>query len=83
MKDILEGDVNEGPNMECEYYPCHSHHHKTVNSVTAHFILVEKVLLAVNGLKIRVYGVVKIVNGYIKIKLLNAYRPNYHRYSLT
>jgi precorrin-3B C17-methyltransferase len=21
----IEGDVNEGPNMGCEYYPCHSH----------------------------------------------------------
>jgi hypothetical protein len=52
---------------------------KTVNSVTAHFILVEKVLPAVNGSKIRVYGAVKTVNGYIMTKLLSAYRPNYHR----
>ena len=37
---------------------------KAAHSVIAHFILVGKVLLAGNGLKTKVYGVVKTVNGY-------------------
>ena len=41
---------------------------KVVNFVIVHFIHVGKVLPVGNGLKTKVYGVVKTVNGYTMIK---------------
>ena len=54
---------------------------RTVASVTAHSILVEKVQQEENGLKKREFGVVKTVNGFTTTKQLSAYRPSYQLYS--
>ena len=58
---FLNGEVAHGPNRECEFYPCHY----------VHFIHVETLQLVENGLKVKTFGTVRNVIGYIAKKQLN------------
>lgn len=75
----LEGEVNNGPNLGCEYYPCHRHPQNCTFCYCPFYPCGEG---STGGkwIKKREFGVVKIVIGFITTKQWSAYRPSYQGY---